>query len=516
MKNYMILLACMLSLGSCVDDDGNYDYKPARDLQVKDIEWSYKLTAGESLTLTPKIIERYDKEEKAIEGSKIEWFINDKLVGEGANYTFEAEENGSFKFNMKIEDPVTKSISTFGFTIYVESVYKQGFVVLSEKDNKAALSFIRTKWFHRPDTVQYTDDYLNVFEKHNKESLLKEPVLITENLKNEYTDQLGEISVLTRDGNKTSLQDLNGESLKRETYIQQEFVGEELPENWHPKQMLHTIWDSFVLNEDGKVYIRRAGSGEAYHTGMYSKDITLWNGKKFDQLIFADYYNTKTLFGLELTPDGKKQYVGILNDTWNASKNLTRLEVSGSYADEFKNIEDEILYTDWRRGDYEENGLSVAQKTPAGNAMLHCFNTGYVGRNSSYVPIDYSWKLDLTKEFGIQEINGLCTHKPRNYTYVASENTIYWVNNDREREQWGEMKTFDKKIVYIRDQSIFQAYSSYKVSLAIGFEDGTIEVWEINYNMPNVFDKKVYTAKNNFGKIKQILYKCGIPMNYLN
>ena len=517
MKKYLLLLFSLISFASCVEDEGNYDYKESRNLTTVGIEQFYKLTVGESQVLTPKIIERYDKNEKEIEGAKIEWFINDEFVTEGPSYTFVAEKNGKYQFNLKIEDPKTKSISTNTFDIRVQSAYIQGFVILSELEGKSALSFLRTKWFNRPDTVVYTDDYLRVFEKHNnQESLLKEPIMITENLKNEYTDLCGEIGVLTREGNNYSLQYLNGESLARETHVQQEFEGEELPANWHPKQMLHTIWDSFVLNEDGKVYIRREGSGEAFHTGVFSKDITLWNNNKFERLFFSDYARTDALMAIEVTPEGKRQYVGIRNKVWSADYNLGRIDISGDYTDEFTNLKDEILFADWRRGDYDENGLSVAQKTPADEYVLHCFNTGYVGNRSKTIPVEYSIKINLTKEIGITNVTGLCTSKAKNFTYIADDHSLYAVNNYKEHETWNKMHTFDKKIVSICDQSTFMSYSDYKVALAIGFEDGSIEVWEINDEMPNIFNKKVYTSKNTFGKIKQILYKCGRPGNYLN
>ena len=71
------------------------------------------------------------------------------------------------------------------------------------------------------------------------------------------------------------------------------------------------------------------------------------------------------------------------------------------------------------------------------------------------------------------------------------------------------MKTFGKKIVTITDQSVFIPHADYPVSLAIGFEDGTVEIWEIDRKDAASFNKRVFISEHSFGKIKQILGKAG-------
>ena len=95
-----------------------------------------------------------------------------------------------------------------------------------------------------------------------------------------------------------------------------------------------------------------------------------------------------------------------------------------------------------------------------------------------------------------------------NYTYFCDDYNIYAIDN-----YYGDfykVKSFDKKIINMADNSIIGEYDGYPVGLAVAFEDGSIEIWEVERNDATAFKGKVYESENNYGgNIKSIIFKIG-------
>lgn len=507
MKKTIYILFALVFFG-CIHDDGNYDYRPVRDLDVKNIERFLVLTEGETAILTPKVIVKYDPEEIAIEGVDCEWQVNRKVVFRGPEFSFKAEKNGSYPCMLRLTDPLTKAVSCYDFTISVVSKYKTGFMILSEEDGKSRLSFIRAKWQSKPDTVIYEGEWKNIYPDANAgQELEGKPVSLNEHyLHDDYHTVLGEVTVVTEDGNNMRIQDLNGESLTRETFIEQEFENGNLPENFRPKFVMHTCWDSFILDESGVVYIRRSSVSTGYHTGYFSDKVKLYNGKLFTDLIFTKYPAMNAVLAIEKNDEGERNYIGIYSGLYRADYNLTRLPIVGDYVDDFKNIQEEIVKTDWRNDENYYAAMSILMKSPEGDYILHCFGTDYTTR--SYIEVTGSTKVNLTRDKGIGKVVDMCTNKKKNYTYYCDEHRLYFMENNY--GDTGEMHFFDgeKKIVAMECQSIGGG-RNYPTALLFAFDDGSVEIWEIDKNDPGKLFKRVYSSKNKFGKIKSIIYKVG-------
>ncbi|MFR3330254.1 MAG: PKD-like family lipoprotein [Odoribacter splanchnicus] len=292
MNKYLLFLWVFL-WAACVDDNGNYDYVSTRELALKNIKRDYDLTVGESQVLIPEIILKGDVTETLIEGAKFEWLMEGQVVSDEPVFTYQAEKNGLFYGLLRVTDPLTGAVSLFEFKFNVLSPYDRGFLILAEKDGKAQLSCIRSKWTTEPDTVVYTDEFVNVFSKENGEELKGLPYALSEHWKYDNGEQNGELTLITQDGQGVYVQELNGKSLKRETWIGQEFEQGVLPKNCRPRQVMHTCWDSFILDESGVVYIRRSGTAQGFHTGYFSDKITLWNNQKFERLFLQNMMNWK-------------------------------------------------------------------------------------------------------------------------------------------------------------------------------------------------------------------------------
>lgn len=510
MKHILLLLVAFIMFG-CIEDNGNYEYNPTRNLEIKDLI-SPTLSVGETITLTPKVIIRGDKSETALENVEFEWLIEHEVVSKEPSLVYTGKEYGSYNCMLRTVDPLTNAVDFMDFTIHVVSKYESGLLILSEEDGQAQLSMIRSKYMQ--DTIVYDGEWKDVFPAENGGEILKgKPISLQEHwaYANGGGMSVGEITVLTEENGKTIVQELSGNTLKRETYIEQEFKDGRVPQNFVPKAVLHTDYDSFILDESGEVYIRRSSVNNAYHTGYFADNIKLWGGEKFSNLLFTQYNMVSGIVALKINEAGKRDYVGIYSDYWRQEDNLKRLNFVGEVNDnDFKNLEDEVLWSDWRSlDDYYSGGMSIMFKSPNGDYILHCFDMDGADKRSGKWEVLSSTKINLTQERGVQNLKGMCTNKKMNYTYYWDDYTIYalenWYNTD-----FFEVKKFDKKIVALSDYSVWSSSWRKRLSaLAIGFEDGSVEIWEIERGDAAKLRGKVYTSKNRFGNIKSIISKVG-------
>ncbi len=507
MKNILLLLFVFVIAG-CIDDNGNYDYKATRELDVKGVARTNILTQGESVTFAPKAIVKYDLTETEIEGVKFEWSVDHEVVSTEKIFTYTAKENGTHQAMLRMIDPLTEAISCYVFKIEVQSAFIEGLLILSEENGQTQLSIIRSKLLSDPDTLIYDKEWKDIYVSANGGEQIKgKPLSMTEHWSYDGNSSIGEITLLTKENDKVRVQELNGENIKRETYIEQEFVDEKVPEFFNPKKVIHTPYDSFILDESGEMYTRRSENSGGYHTGYFSDDIKLWNGKKFSDILFTQFYKIKALLALEENEKGEQNYVGIYSGYYNCDNNLYRLEIVGDDVLDFKDIKGDIVWDDWRNnGNWGESGMSVMTKTEEGDYILHCFDLSEATLTS--IEVISSYKVNLTKEKGISNLVGMCTNKLLNYTYYCDGKTIYAIDNEF-NEDFYTMKTFDKEIVAIEDCSISSVYGNYPTAMAIAFEDGTIEIWEIERKNAGKFKNRIYVSKNNYGKIKNLLSKIG-------
>lgn len=509
MKNIILLILFFISWG-CIDDNGNYEYRPVRELQVLGVDNVY-LSQDESVTITPKIVVKGDKTETAIENVEFEWKINNKVVSTEPTYTYIADSEGRFYVFLRFVDPLTKVVGTHRFEIEVNSKFNKGLIVLSEDKGKGMLSFIRAKDIGSLDTIVFEGEWKDIYAEFNGGEELKGiPYSVTEHwYYDDYNSVPGELAILSDDGGQVCVQEVNGSSMKRETYIEQEFDGGRLPMNFTPKQIMHTCWDSFILDESGVIYNRRSATNKAFHTGYFSDKVQLWNGQKFSKLIFTKYNNTGAVLAIEIDKQsGKHNYVGITADYNNEHKNLYRVEFvdidNNVNIDDFKDIQEEIIFSDWRNtGGYKEYGMSVVSRDANRDYFLHCFVLDKP--TSTTVEVVNSTKINLTKEHGVSKVVSMCTNKLKNFTYYCDENTIYALDN-LHNNKFYEVKKFDKKIVDIADYSL-HSDSGFTAYIAVAFEDGTIEIWECSRENQYEFHTRVYVSQANYGNIKDILFK---------
>ena len=533
-----VLLLCVFH--GCLEDNGNYDYNELIKMQVSTTS-SASLIEGETKGFTAMvyILDENNKIREDVDDIELsyEWQINSKVVSTDSRYLFEAKEQGEFAGYLRVSD--VKTGATYGcpFNISVTSPYETGFLVLSEEGNHSALHMIRSSkvpgdyYLRTNDTLLFKDEYMNVFEKEMGGEVLEgKPLSIMEHhAKNDYdVDLFGEITITTDNNGKRIVQDLNGLTLKRETFITQEFSANGLPANFNPKQTVCAAWDNYVLDEDGRIYARRLSDAGGYHLGTYDKEIPLYGTALFSDLMYTFYPKFSAILALELVDKGngekQRNYVGIYEAKGSPDKNQKRLPFiapEGSpegYLDDFVDVKGEIVFSDYGLRAYWESCARqiVILKDEAGEYILHQFDLLILSPYTN-VLVEKSQKLNLTQA-GLTKIVGMYAFKNGDIAYLCDETNIYIY--DIITNKITPLGTINEgKIVAMGCQTTENRSArsnACESSLALGLDDGTLLIYEVGKTSFKEIGRCVFASENNYGKIKQIIYKVGRSNRFNN
>lgn len=144
-KHIIGILVIVLLCSRCYEDKGNYDYKNTNVPTVLNISYNqqFNLTVGDEIHIQPEII--YEKGN--IPEVEYEWVINDEVVSKEKDLWIPKYNgrSGYLKASLNIIDKATQIKFFNPFRLVVASKYEAGFLILSEKDGKSQLSFIRGK-----------------------------------------------------------------------------------------------------------------------------------------------------------------------------------------------------------------------------------------------------------------------------------------------------------------------------------------------------------------------------------
>ena len=534
-----VLLSCVCY--GCLEDDGNYDYNVLIKMQVSTTP-SASLIVGETKGFTAMvyILDENGKIREDVEDVELgyEWQINSEIVSTDSRYLFEATEQGEFDGYLRVYDVKTGATYGYPFNISVTSPYETGFLVLSEEGDHSALHLIRSSkvagdyYMRTNDTLLFKDEYMNVFKQEMGGEVLEgKPISMMEHhAKNDSDINLfGEITIMTENNGKRIVQDLNGLTLKRETFLTQEFAASGLPDNFNPKQTVCAAWDNYVLDESGRIYARRLSDAGGYHLGTYDKDIPLYGTGLFSDLMYMFYPKFNAILALELVDgsNGEKQrnYIGIYEAKGDPGKNQNRLPLIApedspeGYLDDFVDVKEEIVFSDYFLRAYWEACARqlVVLKNEMGEYILHQFDLliQYPYRN---VLVEKSQKINLTQSLGVQNLVGIYAFKNNDVAYLCDETNIYIY--DLVTNKVTLLGTISEgKITAMGGQSTENVYArdnACESSLALGLDDGTVLIYEVGKTSHEEIGRCVFTSKNNYGKIKQIIYKVGRSSRFNN
>lgn len=541
---YIISLLLLSSICSCLDDKNNYDYIPVNELKgsIKGIEKSYSVGINEDLVITPSFEFTIDKTDPDV---SYEWRLDEELLDvKTPSYTFNSDKIGVFELTFSVIDNKTGVKFSASTNILVRSPYQRGWVILSDVDGKSMLSFIKIKTLYGvSETVNINGEKVirdsiayHSVEKHLVKDLGNNPKGIIEHLG--YPSTFGQMETVYDE--LVVMQDrwveLNGNTLEREVYTEDEFYGDLPAGGFKPVEAAMSYSAKFIRDENGYIYIHMKPLANDFHVGAYMS-IPLWNNTKFSALYPIQKFRDRNMDMVLALREEDNSLVIIRNggEVMNSSSDPTIrenskedtgevVELEGEDAKNFQNMRDESI---------------VAMKTATVNVngdMMQAWAALVKGNDASY-QLRYfrmknrDWKLydyyenDLTG-LNNKEYTDMAVFEHKRYVVIAMGNELWYCQYVAGVASTPKLlHTFDKKVVDLSSNDIYLYYKSgeYNGQLGVALEDGSFFIYgvvekgkaesglvdnaEIEQLYPNEESEK--EGDNKFGKIVDALYKIG-------
>ena len=288
---YILSLLLLSSICSCLDDKNNYDYTPINELKgtISNIEKNYSVGIDEDLVITPTFEFTIDKTDPDV---SYEWRLDGELLNVKApSYTFNSHKIGLFELTFSVIDNKTGVKYSASTDILVRSPYQRGWVVLSDVDGKSTLSFIKIKTLYGvSETVNIWGEKVvrdsiayHSVEKYLVKDLGTNPKGVFEHLG--YPSTFGQVETVYDE--LVVMQDrwveLNGNTLEREVYTEDEFYGDLPVGGFKPVEAAMSYSAKFIRDENGYIYMHTKPVANDFHAGAYMS-IPLWNYTKFSAL----------------------------------------------------------------------------------------------------------------------------------------------------------------------------------------------------------------------------------------
>lgn len=517
-----------LLLISCFKDEGNYEYGEVNQLKINFEKLKFNMSFNEELKIVPNVVYFDEKNENIPDVSYI-WLINSEIVSRDKEYVYKSGNDVKKEhIQLVVEEVRTKEKYNSKVEVIINSPLETGLIILSEnRDNgNAELSMIPTLielgGGGKNDTLIYRNEQPNIYEHSNGQTLGKNPVSIREHYAfNPYDYVFGEVTVITENGKR--IEELNGLSLKKETSLYQEFTGEKTPLNFATSEIVHTCWDSYVIDANTNLmYSRRNADATAYHTGYFDMNFAYNDPVKYENIFFTFYTYSTILLALEVDNEGKRNLVGIKSDNSNPNNNGIRLEpqvpegLNPEFKKHFGDIKGDIIASDYMKKDLDSGCAKHCFIIKEGSKyILHYISIKNAGTKNTYFNILNSKRIGLS-ETGIL---GMVTNKSANQIYFWNKSSVYVVSTDFETPVKEMYTVSGRELVSVAEQTNINYLSDTKIDpqLIFAFSDGSIEVHELlRPNFNTLADEPVFKSKENYGKIKQIIYKLGDSFTYHN
>lgn len=255
---------------SCYEDKGKYNLIDYNDITL-DTEASFtrtKIALGDTVRIVPKVTWKYPDRDTLAYDYRWEMGLGN-VISTDRNLEFIPTSCGQFDVNFYMTDRQTGLEFHASYeNITVESPYKAGWLILSEKDKRTSLSYVRRD--SKQDGVEESPSqyvwkiFPDIYASLHPDDLLGEKPL---KVKNVMTGNSGdEVMVLQGSGDSYYL---SGEDFTKVMKLRDEFPESNYPAGLFPVDYRNGGFQDFVLSADGNVYWKRNTGGLIQHVSTF-------------------------------------------------------------------------------------------------------------------------------------------------------------------------------------------------------------------------------------------------------
>lgn len=517
---FLWLLLGVLSI-SCLDDKTNYDYKRLNEIsKIENIESSYTIYPGDELTLEPVLKFTLDSIHPSV---GYEWYVDLEKVSEEPIFTYKAEEVGSYYVTLVVTENSSKVQATQRTIVKVDSEWKKGWLILSDRNNTSELSLLKTQLSELRDEDGYFErDTLLIMgmDRNISPNLGTGPKKLFEHLAfDDYKTIAHDIVVLQDD----KCVELNGYTLEREVYTEEEFIGH-VPAGFNPVDVAMSYKSNVVLNQDGLLYYGLSYNAEAFHTVRYSSE-PYAQGKKFSNIAVGKGGKASLIMAVMEHGDGTRSFVGIVDDGRSTTESNgdftgTAHRYNGALAtlpdgdgsEKFNRLTAEVLLNTWN-GEDPDYGDPMFLALLRENGACYFLNYQFEAKRKNNADGTYSFPLEIyyADRYDVpadifDNYTDIAVFPWRDYVIVASGTTLHLVNYiEGTSTPLALERPLAAPITTLGVRDFDDYYEEYEgPQLGVGLENGEFFVFEVNAGAANL--REVYHA-DGLGVIKDVIYK---------
>lgn len=513
MKMRLIILSAVLMILTvgCYEDKGNYNYDFFNDLSIDFEQKSYAGILGKPLVIIPRFTFAVDSNEA---GLSYQWSLANKVISDTRNLNYLPDTIGSQSIFLRVEDHRTGIVYLGNTFANITSEFGTvGWMILSVKDQKSCLSYIREKDVTggvSPAGKSY-EDFPGIYKQINGTDLGSEPIQILEHFCSSKANVLSSFWIVQ--GGPEGCIDVSGETFKKEITLEDAFIDGQLPEGLEPVKMMDMKWLTMVADRDGKIYSRKKSTPDLFNSGYFLDMPLTYKGKTVNGLGIVNTRCKDLEYCVVLdqdrqNPEDRGRFLLISDRKTSEAGKVEAIKVDESlYLPGITRLDDlggmKVLHCGAFGGsdEYYQGYLSVME-SPAGDLYLHQFMI--------QAPM-YGFKIRDLQQIAVPELKNIIDGTSKNvYNVVFDKNTPYLLiskNNElflyeRNAKQLLPYGTFDADITAIDTESPNNAEAG------IGLKNGNFFVLDISRDAVNDLKERVlYESTTDFGDIVSIRYK---------
>lgn len=560
---YIFIWTTMIGLSGCLDDDNNYDYSEVNKLEktgIGGMRDEYFLVYQQELTITPTFEFTIDKENPDV---SYEWRLDGVLLPNEtkASCTFSFEEGGVHEVTYTVVDNKSGVKFSRSCTLKVRSPYARGWLVLTENGQQSKLSFVGANSVSYKLTV--TDGTKT--EVIDRDSLAYSYVMedVTPGLgfnpkglflNAGYVGNYGETYEVPDE--VIVMQDqwaeLNGVTLEREVYTEEEFRGDFPAVGFNPLMAAMTFSGKAILNSDKHIYWAGMAVPSDFHSCGYTS-VPVGKNKKFKGIYPSYKVNSYHIAIPVITEDN--ELAGLFDDAGPDYSDPTVMEQSDNAGQVFNVQEsdnpDSPVDEQYKLPDNWEV-LTMLPATSRDNGIqdAHPSWVAIVKEGAKYKLLHFQWATgkysyyskianDFFEVYDLDGLTGftdLAVFNNKNYAVIADGNKLwYFQYGAGKNATLKEIKSFASSVKALDSNDIRTTHRTdaeywqpdHNGQLGVALEDETFTIYEVvetendegvatEVKINQLFPDPNKPVNNKFGKVVDVLYKYGSIMELLD